>query len=189
MEFKSEYYNETQIESFIISYGFKEGKISNKNIIKSNINLQLYKNNKLVISFNPLDFGNVLNITKLDDGTLYILQSKDNLITKILNSGDQNSIEIFNRGDLIIKFNDFKLTENKFVRVIDNNKFYFENNQQILFSKEIKTKFISKLANIQEKIKDCLILFSIGTLIISSLFIFFFYLVYFFVIFATWKRR
>lgn len=30
MEFKSEYYNETQIESFIISYGFKEGKISDK---------------------------------------------------------------------------------------------------------------------------------------------------------------
>jgi hypothetical protein len=29
MEFKSEYYNETQIESFIISYGFKKGKIPN----------------------------------------------------------------------------------------------------------------------------------------------------------------
>jgi hypothetical protein len=30
---KAEYYNEATIESFIFSYGFKEGKISEKNII------------------------------------------------------------------------------------------------------------------------------------------------------------
>src|SRR6267142_2068646 len=104
MEFKSEYYNETQIDSFIISYGFKEGIISEKNIIKSDLSFQKYKNNNLVISFNPLDFGKVL-------------------------------------------------TENKFVRIIENKKYYFENNKQILFSKENNSKFIrvlpksNKLAN------------------------------------------
>ena len=95
MEFKSEYYNETQIEQFIISYGFKDGKIGNKNISVSNLSFQNYKNNKLLISFNPLDFGKVINITKLGIETLYILQSKDNLIFKILSSEKQNSIEIF----------------------------------------------------------------------------------------------
>src|SRR6267142_1595912 len=104
MEFKSEYYNETQIDSFIISYGFKEGIISEKNIIKSDLSFQKYKNNNLVISFNPLDFGKVLTI-------------------------------------------------NKFVRIIENKKYYFENNKQILFSKENNSKFIrvlpksNKLAN------------------------------------------
>src|SRR6266850_813273 len=91
MEFKSEYYNETQIDSFIISYGFKEGIISEKNIIKSDLSFQKYKNNNLVISFNPLDFGKVLTINKLVNETLYILQTKDNLITKILFSKENNS--------------------------------------------------------------------------------------------------
>jgi hypothetical protein len=148
MEFKSEYYNETQIDSIIISYGFKEGKIENKNINfqKSDFSktFQNYKNNNLVISFNPSDFGQILNKTKLNNETLYFLQDKDNLTIKILSSENLNSIEIFKKGDLIIKFKDFKLDENKFIRIIDNKKFYFVNNQQILFTKETKTKFISK---------------------------------------------
>jgi hypothetical protein len=155
MEFKSEYYNETQIEQFIISYGFKDGKIGNKNISVSNLSFQYYKNNKLLISFNPLDFGKVINITKLDIETLYILQSKDNLIFKILSSEKQNSIEIFKNGDLIIKFIDLKLGENRFVRIIDNSKkYYFENNEQILFTKENKTKFISKLSKTNKLVNN-----------------------------------
>ena len=136
MEFKSEYYNETQIDSIIISYGFKEGKIENKIIVKPNLTFHSFKNNNLVISFNPLDFGKIINITKLNNETLYILQDKDNLIIKILSSENLNSVEIFKKADLIIKFTDFKLNENKFIRIIDNKKFYFENNQEILFMKE-----------------------------------------------------
>jgi hypothetical protein len=158
MEFKSEYYNETQIDSFIISYGFKKGKIEDKNIIKSNLTFQNYRNNNLVISFNPLDFGKLLNITKLDNETLYILQNKDNLIIKILSSENQNSIEIFKNADLIIKFTDFKLSENKFIRVLDNKKYYFENNQQILFMKESNTKFISKTNKINKLVNNFLTL-------------------------------
>nr|AWX52937.1 hypothetical protein [Lactarius sp. (in: basidiomycete fungi)] len=145
MDFKSEYYNETQIDSIIISYGFKEGQISDKNILNTNLNFQNYKNNKLVISFNPLDFGKVLTINNVDNETLYILQGKDNLIIKILNSENQNTIEIFKNGDLLIKFNDFKLSADRFVRILDNKKFYFENNKQILYTREINSKSISKL--------------------------------------------
>jgi DNA polymerase type B, organellar and viral len=154
MEFKSEYYNETQIDSFIISYGFKEGKIENKNIVKTNLTLQNYKNNNLVISFNPLDFGKVINITKLANETLYILQDKDNLIIKLLNSENQNSIEIFKDGDLILKFNDFKISENRFVRILENKKFYFENNKEILYTKEINSKYISKLEKSKKLINN-----------------------------------
>src|SRR6266850_4419430 len=116
-----------------------------KNINNSDLSFQKYKNNNLVISFNPLDFGKVLTINKLVNETLYILQTKDNLITKILSSENQNSIEIFKDADLIIKFIDFKLSENKFVRIIENKKYYFENNKQILFYKENKYKFIRVL--------------------------------------------
>jgi hypothetical protein len=154
MEYKSEYYNETQIESFIISYGFKSGKIENKNIIKSNLSLQKYRNNNLVISFNPLDFGRVLSITKLDKETLYFLQNEDYLVIKILSSVNKNIIEIFKQRDLIIKFTDFKLSENRFVRILDSKNFYFENNQQILFTKEFKSKFISKLSKSKNLINN-----------------------------------
>jgi hypothetical protein len=146
MEFKTEYYNETQIEQFIISYGFKDDKITDKNIIKSNLNYQIYNNNKLVISFNPLDFGKILSITDLENDKLYILQNKDNLVIKIISSENTNFIEIFKDGDRLIKFSDIKLSANSFIRILDNNnKYYFENNEQILFTKNIKTKFISKL--------------------------------------------
>lgn len=144
MEFKSEYYNETQIDSIIFSYGFKKGQIENKNSIESDLTFQKYNNHNLVISFNPLDFGKILTVSKLNNETLYILQDKDDLIIKILSSENQNSIEIFKNAYLIIKFTDLKLSENKFIRIIDNKKYYFENNEEILFMKETNTRFISK---------------------------------------------
>jgi len=61
MIYKSEYYNETSIESFIFSYGFKEEKIIEKEKFKENVNFQKYKNNNLVISYNPLDFGKLIS--------------------------------------------------------------------------------------------------------------------------------
>jgi hypothetical protein len=56
MEFKSEYYNETQIDSLIFSYGFKSGKIPNKGYIKSNINFIEINKMRLPISMDPMDF-------------------------------------------------------------------------------------------------------------------------------------
>jgi hypothetical protein len=35
------------------------------------------------------------------------------------------------------------------VRVLDNKNYYFENNKEILFIKEMKSKFISKLSQIK----------------------------------------
>src|ERR1700692_1455614 len=138
MEFKSEYYNETQIDSFIITYGFKDGKIQDKNIIKSNLNDHIYKNNNLIISFNPLDFGK--------------------LVKKILSSDKINQIEIFKDGSPVINFKDFKLSNNSFIRIINNRKYYFENNQQILFTKDIKTKFISNLPKSKNLVSHFIVL-------------------------------
>jgi DNA polymerase type B, organellar and viral len=157
MEFKSEYYNETQIDQFIISYGFNQGKITDKKDIKNKLalNYQIYKNNKLVISFNPLDFGKVISKTILDSSEiLYILQSKDNLIIKILTSENTNIIEYFKDGDRVIKFEDLKLSDNSFIRSLDSKKYYFENNIQILFTKDIKTKFISKQSKSKKLINN-----------------------------------
>jgi hypothetical protein len=62
-----------------------------------------------------------------------------------------NEVEYLKDGISLIKFIDEIISENKFVRIINTkNKYYFENNKQILFTKEIKTKFITKTAKINK---------------------------------------
>jgi hypothetical protein len=148
MIYKAEYYNETAIESIIFSYGFKKEKIENKIDAKtSNLsNFQSYKNNNIPISYNPLDYGKLISEFKFENYTQYVLQTKDNFIINFLKFEDYNEVEVISSGDIIIKFKDEFISENKFMRFLDNKKYYFENNKEILFMKEMKTKFISKLA-------------------------------------------
>src|ERR1700748_1379192 len=146
MIYKSEYYNETPIESIIFSYGFKDGLASNKDIIKTILNFQNFENNKLVISYNPLDYGKLISEFKLENYTQYILQSKDNLLVSIKQFENHNEVEIISSGEIIIKFRNEFVSENKFIRILDNKTYFFVNNKEILYTKELKTKFISKLA-------------------------------------------
>jgi len=146
MIYKSEYYNETPIESIIFSYGFKDEIVQVRETFKTDLNFQNFKNNKLVISYNPLDYGKLINQINYENYSLYILQTKDNLIVRISKYDNYNQIEILSGGDIIVKFRDEFISDNKFIRILDNKKYYFENNQQILYTKEKKTKFISKLA-------------------------------------------
>ena len=90
---KSEYYSETPIESVIFSYGFKNEKLANKEIT-SKINFQKYKNNKLVISFNPFDFRKIISEFKLENYTQFVLQTKDNLLVNIKKFEKYNEIEL-----------------------------------------------------------------------------------------------
>src|SRR6266567_579180 len=113
--------------------------------IKSNINFQSYKNQKLVVSYNPFDYGILINKITLKDSVVFILQENNGLTISFRSFEKYNQVELFKDGTNLIKFTDFKLTENRFMRIIDNKKFYFENNQQILSTKEIKSRFISKL--------------------------------------------
>jgi hypothetical protein len=145
MIYKSEYYNETSIESFVFSYGFKNEKIADKESIKTNVNFQKYKNSHLIISFNPLDYGKLVSKNKIENCIQFILQSRDNLLIKINKFEKYNEVELISGGESLFKFKDEFISENKFVRTLDNKKYYFENNKEILFTKENKGKFISKL--------------------------------------------
>jgi hypothetical protein len=74
------------------------------------------------------------------------LQTSDNLLFNINKFDKYNEIDLISSGDIIVKFRDEFISENKFIRILDNKNFYFENNKEILFTKEMKTKFISKLS-------------------------------------------
>jgi hypothetical protein len=123
MKFKSEYYNETQIESFIISYGFKSGKIENKDNLNINIRFQNYKNYNLPISMNPIDYGRLIIQNKLDSGINYIIQNDKEQTINFNKFDKYNEVEFFKSGILLVKFTDILLDKTKFLREIDNKKF------------------------------------------------------------------
>ena len=126
MILKSEYYNETQIESIIFSYGFKEGKLLEKEKIKANVNFQHYKNNKLIISYNPLDYGYLISKIEFDNYVQYILQTKEKTIVKINKFDNYNEVSFIIDGNTILNFKDEFISDNKFTRILDNKIFYFK---------------------------------------------------------------
>jgi DNA polymerase type B, organellar and viral len=145
MKFKSEYYNETQIESLIFSYGFKDGKIANKEEINLDINSIVHNELKLPISLNPMDYGKFLKTITIENGKLFVVQNSKGQIIMFSKFEEFNEIEYLNNGKSLTKFKDEVTSKNTFVRILDNKKYYFENKDQILFTKDIKTKFISKI--------------------------------------------
>ena len=67
-------------------------------------------------------------------------------LVKFFNKFDNyNLIEYFKDGIELIKFKDTNLNINEFIRELDNKTFHFKNRKQILFIKDIKTKFINKI--------------------------------------------
>ena len=148
MQFKSEYYNETQIESLIFSYGFKSGKIKTKEDININININIleYNEMKLPISINPIDFGKFVKQIPIENGKIFVVQNSKGQIVMISKFEEYNEVEYFKNSKSLLKFRDEIISNNKFNRIIDSKKYYFENNQQVLFTKDIKSKFISKIS-------------------------------------------
>jgi hypothetical protein len=144
MKFKSEYYNETQIDSIIFSYGFKKGTIPDKDSINLNLNSIIINEMKLPISVNPVDFGRLSSTINIENGKIFVMQNKKGETIMFSKFDDYNEVEYLKDGISLIKFKDEIINESKFVRIIENKKYYFEDNKQVLFTKEMKNDFISK---------------------------------------------
>jgi hypothetical protein len=140
---KTEFYRESQIEALIFSYGFKNGIAENKYGIPFAGSYQSYGKSQLPISMDPLDFGKVVDKIKLEYNTIYIIHTEKGESITFIEFKDHNEIKISKSGDILLTFKDMKL-DSGFMRIIDYNKFYFENGEQILFTKDINTGFISK---------------------------------------------
>lgn len=164
---KSEFYKENQIEALIFSYGFKYGKAENKNIIPFVGSYQSHGIFKLAISMDPLDFGKLINKIKSGDKIIYIIQDdKGHTITFVVFK-NYSDIKISKLGNTLLTFKDMK-SDSGFIRIIDNKKYYFENGKQVLFTKEINTKFISKSYK-SKNLKNKFITIDIETYTINGL--------------------
>src|SRR5713101_5783094 len=119
MKFKSEYYNETQIESLILSYGFKEGKIKNKDDINIKIKFIKINETNLPISIHPIDFGRLTKTINIENGELLIIQNKKGETIMFSKFNSYNEVEILKDGILLLKFKFIAKTK-KSKKIIDN---------------------------------------------------------------------
>jgi hypothetical protein len=164
---KSEFYKENQIEALIFSYGFKNGKAENKYAIPFTGSYQYYGKSQLPISMNPLDFGKIVDKIKSEYSTIYIIHNDKGETITFTIFKDLNEIKISKSGNTLLTFKDVK-SDSGFMRLIDNNKFYFKNGEQILFTNKIKTNFISK-TKISKNIVNNFITLDIETYIVDGL--------------------
>jgi hypothetical protein len=139
---KSEYYNETAIESIIFSYGFKDGLAPIKETFNVELKFHHYKDYKLPITMNPLEYGKLIKQVN----NIFFVQINESKLAIITQYNDYNEVEILSGGDVIVKFKDEFITDNKIVRSLDNKTYFFINNKEVLYTKELKTKFISRLS-------------------------------------------
>ena len=143
MEDKSEYYKTTNMLEMVFSYNIKKGRAKDKIILENNINLQYqdYEHHKLPITFNPLDYGKLID--HIDNK--YFVQIKENTIAIITQEENLNRVKFFRKGELKYEYIDKKLDDSTFIRSLDNKQFTFVNNELVLLTIEKTVKFIEPL--------------------------------------------
>lgn len=140
MKFKSEYYNETPITEFIFSYGFKSEKIANKTIKMFEYNQEI-KGLKIPISMTSSDFGTIIKTIN----SIFFIQNELGQTISIEQVNKNKLVTIASKGKVLISFEDKFIEENKFVRIINNKKYYFINNEEVAMVDILKSKFIEVL--------------------------------------------
>jgi hypothetical protein len=88
---------------------------------------QNYTHFKLPITIKPLNYGKLI----IQIENLFIIQINKTNITLITEYGELNHIKLFREGVFMFEYKDHKISENLFVRTINNNKYTFKDNKLI----------------------------------------------------------
>lgn len=96
---------------------------------------QNYQHYKLPITVNPLEYGKLI----YQKDKLFIIQVNRTNIALITQSDNINHIKLFKEGDLIFQYKDIitDVSQNIFVRSLDNKRFNFKNNVLIYTEKKL----------------------------------------------------
>jgi len=94
----------------------------------NNIKYQNYSHYKLPITMDPLKYGKL--IEQIDNKFIITLTTPTNIavITKINN---ENFVKIFRKGELMFEYKEFKISDIRFIRTIQDQRYTFENNKLI----------------------------------------------------------
>jgi hypothetical protein len=90
---------------------------------------QNYKNYKLPITVDPLEYGKLM--LKIDQLNMFIVSITPKTIVIITKNKDFNFVKFFRSGDFIFDYKEYIINNNSFIRIIGNTKFKFENNKLI----------------------------------------------------------
>lgn len=90
----------------------------------------------------PENFGTIIRKIK---SNIFIIQNELGQTITLEQIGKNNLVSIASKGKILISFKDKWIEENKFVRTINNKKYYFINNEEAVIVNLLKTKFINKL--------------------------------------------
>lgn len=140
MEDKGEYYTESSMTSFTISFGIRDGRALEK-VISTNVSYLNYYHHKLPITMNPLKFGELIEKV----GNKYFIQINDNNTAVITHFEDHNEVKFFKKGKLTYIFTDTFVNENSFIRNFGNKKFHFIDNKISILTVEKPVKFMNSL--------------------------------------------
>jgi len=88
---------------------------------------QNYSHYKLPITMDPLKYRKLLDQTN----NKFIIQLTTKNVAVINHYDKENFIKIFRNGDLVIEFKDKFVSENSFIRTLNDSKFLFENDKLI----------------------------------------------------------
>jgi len=165
LSIKNNEYKSLPINKIIVNYGVRDGLASKKETIKpKNIIFHRYKNYKLPITINPLEYGNLIYYDKFFK--LYIIQIRPMIIAKIFCYKNRNKVDIIKSDKVILSYEDKVINSNSFERIIgSNNYIYINENGQYkldLFSVKKPVRFI-ETKKLDEKLNDKIITLDIET--------------------------
>src|SRR6266478_5451805 len=87
------------------------------------MNFQNYSHYKLPITINPLEYGKLIEQFE----NKYIVQLNTTNVFVILEKQNENFIKVFKKGELMFEFTDVKISDIKFIRTIQDQRYTFEN--------------------------------------------------------------
>src|ERR1700761_3509858 len=89
---------------------------------------QNYSHYKLPITMDPLKYGKLIEII----GNKYIITlSTPTNIAVVEQINNENLVRIFRKGELKFEYKEIKISDIKFIRIISDQKYTFENNKLI----------------------------------------------------------
>jgi hypothetical protein len=97
----------------------------------------------------PSDFGTIIKTIKLDNKTIFVIQNELGWTISLDKFNKYNLVTIAFKGKVLLTFRDEFISSNEFVRIVGDKKYYFKDNLQVLFLKDLKTKFISKIKKLK----------------------------------------
>jgi hypothetical protein len=130
-----------------------------------NILYQNFRKFNLPITMNPLDYGKLI----LEINNIFILQINKTNVVLITQYDDLNHVKLFKEGDLSFEYKDHKISNNSFVRSIENRKFTFKNGKLINIDHIISVIILTILFIILIKYPENYIYFNLSVIPIKNI--------------------